>query len=257
MNDSGLNDRQADFLVTAFAAAPEPFRKTPNGEQRATFSYRTIGAAIRVTEAQADDIADVLGAKELVQNHGDAHVGILTAKGRELARELSKTRLAGNGLSPQQESLLVELDRVADSNGVVESGGFVPTGYARDTIQAALQEIAAISLPNGGKYLSLHRNRVQLYKEARDEAESIRKRTATTTAPPDLYAGGYPGGVALMPQPVMDRMALGRSDEARAAYDRYGTAFLIWASDQFRMKFNAYKDATGIQDRGRICVILT
>jgi hypothetical protein len=54
--------------------------------------------------------------------------------------------------------------------------------------------------------------------------------------------------LSLPPSDYMDRCAVGRRDESRAVYDRFGDVFIIWASNEFERKFKAYADATGQND---------
>lgn len=108
-----ITERQQRFLLAAFAAAPEPFV----GSERAVFNYRAVGASIGFSDVESDDIADVLSALGYLQNWQQPDVGILTAKGRERARELKAESPPSVSISGSEAGFLIAAAEIADSEG--------------------------------------------------------------------------------------------------------------------------------------------
>ena len=178
-----LTNREKRIIVAAF--------RHKNGSP---FRFSEAGDAAGFDHEATQDLYKILIDKRLVQA-GYMGEATFTAQGREIARGLIESGKHGPTqvvvLTKKQEDLLLEIVRVANSAGEVPRGGFIPAGYTRETIDAALMELKEIPLPERGRILQVMRNFIQLFDEGRKLAKEVLERRKEPEDP--TYAGGHPG----------------------------------------------------------------
>jgi hypothetical protein len=236
----------------------------PHGEDN---NGREIAASIGMPEKDMFAALPFLFDRNLLEpiTMDSLHV---TSDGRKYLAVVGDTEPAAdqNILDERQKNVLLRIVKAADSNGNVRRLDFPPPGaMSRDTFERVIREIAEIELPNGGRLWGLNSKTITVYKEARDLAKMIedfkRDHPMKLDGPEMLIEatqrladgadrievltaigeGARP--VSLPPPDMMRRFEIGRTDQARAAYDQWGDAFIVWARKQFLESFDAWKKA--------------